>query len=335
MMNRQIKLVSYATGIPEPGHFRLEEAPMPEPGPGQILARSLWLSMDPFPRLRMSGDESVAPQLPLGGTMIGRGVARVVASRRDDFPVGAIVAGEIGWQDYYCGDGDGLRLVDPALAPVQTSLGVLGPSGLAAYFATLRQGAPKPGETVVISAAAGSVGSAACQIALIQGARVVGIAGGAAQVEFLRELGVTPVDYQAERNLSAALKAACPDGVDVFIDTVGGAIHDAVMDHLNVHARIVLVGTIANYNLGPGEVDTGPRHLYRWILRRARISGFLVGDYAGEWPAALQELAGWVREGRLRYRETVYEGLEKAPEAFAALFGSAGVGKLLVRVTAD
>jgi len=334
MMNRQIKLVEYAEGFPEARHFRLEEAPAPEPGPGQLLARSLWLSMDPFPRLRMSGDAARAPQLPLGGTMIGRGVARVVASRHDGFPVGTYVAGEIGWQDYYCGDGAGLRPVDPALAPIQASLGVLGPSGLAAYFATLRQGEPRPGETVVVGAAAGSVGSAACQIAMAQGARAVGIVGGPAQMAFLRELGVTPVDYTAG-DLPAALAAACPRGVDLFIDTVGGATHDAVTGLLNVHARVVLVGTIANYNLAPGEADMGPRHLLRWIMQRVRISGFLVADYAAEWPAALRELAGWVREGRVRYRETVFEGLEEAPRAFAALFGSEGVGKMLVRVAAD
>jgi hypothetical protein len=333
-INRQIKLVAYAEGVPEPRHFRLDEASLPEPGPGQFLARTLWLSMDPFPRLRMSGDASRAPQLPLGSTMIGRGVARVLASQHPAFPVGAYLAGEIGWQDYYCGDGEGLRPVDPALAPVQASLGILGPSGLAAYFATLRQGQPKPGETVVVGAAAGSVGSAACQIALAQGARAVGVVGGPAQAAFVRELGATAVDYTAG-DLSAALAEACPGGVDVFIDTVGGATHDAVMGLINVHARIVLVGTIANYNLAPGELDMGPRHLLRWIVQRARISGFLVADYAAEWPAALHELAAWVREGRLRYSETVFEGLEAAPRAFAALFGSVGVGKMLVRVEHD
>lgn len=328
--NRQYRLIAYADGLPGPEHFRLDETPVPEAGPGQILARTMWLSMDPFPRLRMSGDSSRAPQLPLGSTMIGRGVARVLASHHEGFPVGAYVAGELGWQEYYCGDGAGLRPIDPALAPVQTSLGVLGPSGLAAYFATLRQGEPKPGETVVVSAAAGSVGSAACQIALARGAKVVGIVGGPAQAAFLRELGVTPVDYRSGGELAEALAAACPGGVDVFIDTVGGAIHDAVTALLNVHARVVLVGTIANYNLAPGAADLGPRHQLRWIMQRVRISGFLVADYLGEWPQALAELAAWVREGRLRYSETVYEGFEATPRAFAALFGSEGVGKILV-----
>jgi hypothetical protein len=331
--NRQIKLVAYAEGVPEAHHFRLDEVPLPDPGPGEIVAQTLWLSMDPFPRLRISGDSARAPQLPLGSTMIGRGLVRVVASRHEQFAVGDYLAGEIGWQEWYLGNGESLRPIDPALAPVQSSLGVLGPSGLAAYFATLRQGDPQPDETVVVSAAAGSVGSVACQIARMRGARVVGIVGGTPQAEFLRTLGVTPVNYKAADDLSAALGTACPDGVNIFIDTVGGAIHDTVMKHLAVHARIVLVGTIANYNLAPGEPELGPRHLLRWIMQRVRVSGFLVADYAAEWPAALHELAGWVREGRLRYTETVFEGFEQTPRAFAALFGSESVGKILVRVS--
>ncbi|MCU0490520.1 MAG: NADP-dependent oxidoreductase [Chloroflexaceae bacterium] len=332
MINRQFTLAAYAEGVPTERNFTLVEAPLADPGPGQLLVQAHYFSMDPFPRLRISGDASVAPQLPLGSVMIGRGVGQVVASQHPDFPVGCHVAGELGWQEYALSDGNGLRLVDPALAPLPAYLGLLGPSGLAAYFATLRQGQPKAGETVVVSAAAGSVGSTACQIAAIAGARVVGIAGGANQLAFLQSLGATPVDYSDAKNLPQALGAASPQGIDVFVDMVGGSVHDAVMEHLNVGARIVLVGTIANYNLGPGEVDTGPRHLYRWILKRVRLSGFLVGDYAAEWPAALAELASWLRDGRLRYRETIFDGFESAPQAFASLFGGDNVGKMLVKL---
>jgi NADPH:quinone reductase len=329
--NRQIILVQYADGVPGAEHFALREAELPDLAPGQLRARVIWLSMDPFPRLRMGGDARVAPQLPLGSVMIGRGVARVTESRHESFAAGDYLAGELGWQEQYQGDGAGLRPVDPTLAPVQTSLGILGPSGLAAYFATLREGRPRAGETVVVSAAAGSVGLVACQLALMQGANVVGVVGGAPQEALLRELGVTPVNYRVA-DLGAAIGAACPAGVDLFIDNVGGTVHDAVMERLNVHARAVLVGTIADYTRPPGEQEQARHDLLRLILRRVRISGFMVGDYAAEWPAALGELAGWLQAGRLRNVETVFAGLEQAPEAFAALFGGASVGKRLVRV---
>jgi NADPH-dependent curcumin reductase CurA len=333
-LNRQIHLTAYADGLPGESNFELREAPVRDPQAGEVLVRLAYLSMDPFPRLRMSGNPALAPQLPLGSVMIGRGVGRVVASRHPDFAEGDHVAGELGWQDYALTDGAGLRRVDPALAPISTALGVLGPSGLAGYFSMLRQGQPKAGETVVVAAASGAVGSVAAQIAKMQGARAIGIVGGPVQTRHvLEDLGLdAAVDYKSAVSVSAALGAVAPGGVDVFLDTVGGTIHDAVMDHLNVGARIVLVGTISNYNLGPNEVDTGPRHLYRWITKRVRLSGFLVGDYAGEFAAALADLAQWIRDGRLRYAETIFDGLEKCPAAFAALFTADNVGKMLVHV---
>lgn len=214
---------------------------------------------------------------------------------------------------------------------------MLGPSGLAAYFATLRQGQPNAGETFVIDAASGSVASIAGQIAKLQGARVIGIAGGEGQIRYIRdELGFDEaVDYMAGENLAEALGAVCPDGIDVFLDLVGGEIHDSVMKHINIGVRIVLIGTISNYNLGAGEVDSGPRHLYTWIMKRARISGFLVGDYASEFDDALQVLSGWLREGKIKYRETIFDGLSNCPKAFAGLFGAAHVGKMLVKVISE
>ncbi len=333
--NRQLKLIAYADGIPSRANFGLVESPQREPADGEFVVHTRYLSMDPAPRMRMSGATGGMPQIPLGSVMIGRGVGIVIASCHPDFAEGDVVAGELGWQDFALSRGEGVRKVNPALGPIQSSLGILGPSGLAAYFSTLRLGQPKAGETFVIDAAAGSVASLAGQIARLQGARTVGIAGGAAQIGFVRdELGFdATVDYLAAGDdLSAAIGGACPGGIDVFADLVGGTIHDAAMRHLNVGARIVLIGTIANYNLGAGEVDRGPRHLLTWINKRARLSGFIVGDYVAEWPGALTELAGWLRAGKLKYRETIFDELVSAPDAFAALFGSDHVGKLLVRL---
>jgi NADPH:quinone reductase len=332
--NKQLRLVSYADGIPDASNFVLHEEPISDPAEGEILVQTHYLSMDPFPRLRMSGKTDGPPQLPLESVMIGRGVGQVVASRHPAFAEGDYVAGELGWQTYVRSDGEGLRPVDASLGPVRSSLGVLGPSGLAAYFATLHVGQPQAGETFLINAASGSVASVAGQIAKLQGARVVGVAGDDVQLNYITDdLGFdAAVDYKAPGDLSEAIGAACPDGIDVFLDLVGGDMHDAIMDHINVHARIVLIGTIANYNLGPGEVDAGPRHLYTWIIKRVHITGFLVGDYAEHFPEALRVLSEWLREGKIKYRETIFDGLEKCPQAFAELFDSNHVGKMLVKV---
>jgi NADPH-dependent curcumin reductase CurA len=328
--NRQWQLTAYADGLPGPEHFTLVETAAPEPGEGQIVVRAHAFGLDPFPRLRMSAGGGVPP-LPLGSVMIGRGVGQIVASRHPDYAAGEFVAGELGWQMLALLDGTGLTKVDPALGPVSTSLGVLGPPGLAATFA-LRQAGPRPGDTVVISGAAGAVGSVAGQLAQLAGCRAVGIADGSTKCGYWEdELGCdTAVDYTATDDLAAAIKQACPDGVDVFLDLVGGTMHDAVMANLNVGARIVLVGTIANYNDPQG--DTGPRNLLPMILKRARMSGFLVADYAAEFPAALAELAARLAAGDLVYKETVVTGFDNLPRAFGQVFAGDQVGKFLVRV---
>ncbi len=333
-MNRQILLKAYADALPTEDHFVLTQTPQRDPAQGEVVVRIHYLSMDPFPRLRMSGNAQAAPQIPLGSVMVGRAVGQVVASRSPDFTEGDFVAGEMGWQDYATTAAKDLRRIDPTLGPISTALGVLGPSGLAAYFAILSQGQPEPGETLIINAASGSVASLAGQIARLHGAQVTGIVGSDAQCRYvIDELGFdAALDYKTVPDLTVAIGESCPQGVDVFLDLVGGSIHDAVMQHLNVGARIVLIGTIANYNLAPGEVDSGPRHLYTWIMKRVRLTGFLVGDYAAAFPAALQTLSGWVRDGKLRYRETIFDGLTSTPQAFASLFGSDHVGKLLVKV---
>lgn len=330
-LNRQWHLTAYADGLPGPEHFTLVETAAPEPGEGQIVVRTHAFGLDPFPRLRMSAGGSVPP-LPLGSVMIGRGVGQVVASRHPDFAVGEFVAGELGWQMLARLDGQGLTKVDPALGPVSTSLGILGPPGLAAYFA-LRQAQPQPGETVVISGAAGAVGSVAGQLARLQGCRAVGIADGTIKCGYWEgELGCdAAIDYTATDDLAATIREVCPDGVDVFLDLVGGTMHDAVMANINVRARIVLVGTIANYNDPQGDV--GPRNLLPMILKRATMSGFLVADYAAEWPDALRQLSGWLAAGDLVYKETVVDGFENLPAAFGQVFQGEQVGKFLVDVS--
>jgi hypothetical protein len=330
-MNRQITLSAYADDVPSAANFTMRESEIAEPEDGQVQVKVLYLSMDPAPRMRMSGSGNI-PQVPLGAVMIGRGIGQVIASRDPNHAVGSFVMGELGWQEYACVNGAGLRVVDPAMGVLPLHLGVLGNSGLAAYFSVLRQGQPNAGETFVINAASGSVASIAGQIARLQGARVVGIAGGSVQGNYVRdELGFNAVvDYQSS-DFREALASACPNGVDVFLDLVGGDTHDAVMRHLNPHARIVLIGTISNYNLAAGEVDTGPRHLLTWINKRVRMTGFLVGDYAAEFPDALRQLAAWVRDGQITARETIFDGLEMCPLAFSALFGSDHVGKLIVK----
>ncbi len=331
---RAFLLTRYAEGPPAPDLFRLAELPAAALGEGEVEVAVQYLSMDPFPRLRISGDAARAPQLPLGSVMIGRGVGVVTRSRYPGLEEGTLVAGELGWREVAVVAGEGLRRIDPTLGPAPLSLGVLGPSGLAAYLALLDLAAAKAGDVVAISAAAGAVGSTAAQIAKLKGCTVVGVAGGPAQIAFLRDqVGVDhAIDYETAPDLGAAVAAAAPKGVDVFLDLVGGPIYDAVLAHLAVHARVALVGTIADYNAAPGAQDLAPRPNYHLILKRARLMGFLVADYAARFPEVSNIMAAWVREGALAPFQSITEGFERTPHAFAALFSSGPVGKQVVKV---
>ncbi len=329
------RLARYAPhGAPAADCFELAaETPRP-PGAGEVVVQTEWLSMDPFPRLAMRGEASLAPQLPLGSVMLGRGVGRVVDAGDSAFAAGDVVAGEVGWRERGCVPAAGLRKVDPALGPAELALGMLGPSGLTAYFCVDRHAAPKAGETVLVSAAAGSVGSVACQLAAMRGARVVGVVQGAEQAAFVRErLGAAAVvDAAAAGPLADAVRAACPDGVDAFLDGVGGELHDAALAAAGVGARIVVYGLISSYGEGAQHTDVGPRQLMRIVQRRLRIQGFLVGDHAAEFGAALARLAAWHGEGRLHAAQHVTHGFDSAPRAFAALFDNAPPGKQLLRL---
>jgi NADPH-dependent curcumin reductase len=339
LVNRRVVLAARPRGEPAPGDLRLEEAPVPEPGEGQVLLRIVLLSLDPYMRLRMGEGRSYAPPVGIGEVMVGGTVAEVVGSRHAGFREGELVLAPAGWQDYAALDGHGLRKLDPAEAPPSTALGVLGMPGLTAYAGLLAIGRPLPGETVVVAAATGPVGSAVGQIARIKGARAVGIAGGPEKARALvEEFGFdAALDHRAP-DFPDRLRAVCPDGIDVYFENVGGAVLKAVLPLLNDFARVPVCGLVAHYNQagGPAEApDALPALMLQVLVRRLVLRGFIVSDFADQEPAFLQDMGAWVREGRVRYREQVVEGLERAPEALAGLLRGENFGKLLVRVGPD
>lgn len=329
--NRQIVLQRRPVGIPAGDDFAMVESPVPKPGAGEVLTRALWLSLDPYMRGRMSDRKSYAPSVPLGGVMVARTVSRVAESRDPGFSPGDIVLGPGGWQDYAALPAASLRKLDPAAAPVSTALGVLGMPGMTAYVGLLDIGRPREGETVVVSAASGAVGSVVGQIARIKGCRVVGVAGGAAKCRYvIEELGFDAcVDHRAP-GLSGALTRACPNGVDVYFENVGGAVQDAVWPLLNDFARVPVCGLIAQYN--DAEPRLGP-NLSSVLTKRLTVRGFIVSDHSDRWDAFYRDVSAWVRDGSMKYREDVVDGLERAPEAFIGLLQGRNFGKLLVRVS--
>ncbi|ELZ27492.1 alcohol dehydrogenase zinc-binding domain protein [Halosimplex carlsbadense 2-9-1] len=331
--NRQFRLAKRPEGKPDRDTFDLVETDVPEPAPGEALVRTRYLSVDPYMRGRMSAAESYADPWEVGDPLQGGVVGEVVESNGAGFEAGDIVTGNLRWADYAAAPGTALREVDPDLGPVSTALGVLGMPGRTAYFGVREVAEPGPGDTFVVTGAAGAVGSVAGQIANLAGARVVGFAGSAEKVAFLEdELGFDAgIDYSATDDYGAALDEAAPDGVDAYFDNVGGPITDAVFDRLNVDARVAVCGQISLYNAT--ERPTGPRKLPGLVSKRARVEGFLVGDFAPRFEAATGRLAEWVARGDLQYRETVTEGLESAPEAFLGLFEGENIGKQLVRVS--
>jgi len=331
MMNRQFVLADRPVGMPTEATFRLIETPLPALQDGEVLVKAMYLSVDPYMRGRISGMKSYAAPVEVGGLMVGGGAAEVVESKNPGFAVGDIVDIYMGWQEYAISDGKGLRKLDPSLAPVSTALGVLGMTGLTAYFGLLDVCDPKPGETVVVSGAAGAVGSLVGQIAKIKGCRAVGIAGDDDKIAWNKSecRFDDAFNYKTTQDYGAALKEKCPKGVDVYFDNVGGAITDAVIMHLNLHARIAVCGQISQYNNAKPEM--GPRLMGMLIVTRSKMQGFLVSDYASRFGPAVRELAGWVKSGELKYREDIVEGFENMPKAFIGLLAGANTGKRLVK----
>ncbi|MEI9982359.1 MAG: NADP-dependent oxidoreductase [Aliidongia sp.] len=337
-INRQICLAARPAGEPKPDDFKLVEAPIPEPGPGQMLLKTLWLSLDPYMRGRMNDTKSYAKPVAIGEVMVGGTVSRVVSSNHPGFQPGEIVEGRTGWQDYALSTGQDLRKVDPALGPISTALGVLGMPGMTAYTGLLNIGQPKPGETVVVAAASGAVGSLVGQIARLKGARAVGLAGGRDKCDYvIGELGFDACLDHRSPTLKADLAAACPDGIDIYFENVGGAVWDAVFPLLNLFARIPVCGLIAHYNAtslpeGPNMVPA----LMRSILsNRLIMRGFIVYDFASQEQEFLTAVSSWLRDGKIRHREDIVDGLDQAPAAFIGLLKGRNFGKMLVRVAAD
>jgi NADPH-dependent curcumin reductase CurA len=333
--NRRIVLASRPEGEPEPENFRLETGPAPQPGDGQVLLRTLWLSLDPYMRGRMNAARSYAKPVEVGDVMEAGTVSEVVASNNPKFQAGDIVLSRAGWQEYAVSDGSGLRKLDPATAPVQTALGVLGMPGMTAYSGLTVIGQPKPGETVVVAAATGPVGSLVGQIAKLRGARAVGIAGGPEKVRALgEEFGFdVALDHRAP-DFAAQLRDACPAGIDVYFENVAGAVFDAVLPLLNDFARIPVCGLVSQYSATslPQGPDRIPLLMRDVLSKRLRIQGFIVTDFAEYAKDFTREVSGWLKDGRIRYREDVVEGLENAPEAFMGLLKGRNFGKLLVKV---
>ncbi len=334
-VNRRIVLASRPSGKPTAANFRLEKADVPPVGDGQVLVQTLYLSLDPYMRGRMNATESYAPAVELDAVMVGGTIGRVVNSRNSAFAKGDLVSAYSGWQDYGLSDGSDLMKLDPRIPQPSWALGVLGMPGLTAYVGLLDIGEPKPGDTVVLAAATGAVGSIVGQIAKLKGCRVVGIAGAAEKCEYaVKELGYDACVSHYDKDMATQLAAACPDGIDVYFENVGGSSWEAVMPLLNNFARIPVCGLIAHYN--QTQLPPGPDRmsmLQGLILQRSlKMQGFIVSNYQNRIPDFVSDMTGWLAQGKVKYREDVVAGLENAPEAFLGLFSGQNFGKLVVQV---
>jgi NADPH-dependent curcumin reductase len=334
-VNRRIVLARRPQGAPVAEDFRLEEVAVPAPTAGQVLLRTRFLSLDPYMRGRMNDAPSYAPPVALGAPMAAQTVSVVEASQNPAWKVGELVVANAGWQDYGVSDGRDLVRIDPALERPSYALGVLGMPGLTAYVGLLDIGQPKAGETVVVAAATGAVGSVVGQIAKLKGCRVVGVAGGAAKCDYAVEvLGFDACLDHRKPELRERLVAACPKGIDVYFESVGGEVLYAVMPLLNVGARVPLCGLIAWYNLDklPAGVDRTPALLSTVLRWRIKIQGFIIFDHYHRFPAFFKDMSEWLRTGRVRYREEIITGLEQAPRGLIGLLAGENFGKLVVRV---
>jgi len=331
MTNTQIKLAQRPVGLPTSDTFNIEKNPVPTIKDGEVLLKTKFISLDPAMRGWMNNTRSYIPPVGIGEVMRAGTVGEVVESKHGKYAVGDILVGNAGVQEYIATDTKGYHQVDPRLAPLPVFLGTLGMPGFTAYFGLLRIGEPKAGETVLVSGAAGAVGSIVGQIAKIKGCRVVGIAGGPEKCDYIiNELGFdAAIDYKAG-SLRADMKRTCPDGIDVYFDNVGGEILDTALTRLNMHARIVICGAISQYN--NTTPVKGPANYLSLLVSRARMQGMVVFDYAKDYGVAAKDMAGWMQEGKLKSREDVYEGIENFHETFLRLFSGDKMGKLVLAV---
>lgn len=326
----QVRMRRRPAGRVTPDDFEFVDRPCPEPGPGQVLVRNTWLSLDPYQRTRMDAVRTYVDPMQVGDLMPGGTVGEVLASRADTIPVGATVAGWLGWQTLGVADAATLRVLDTAAAPPQAALGVLGMTGVTAHYGLVRIGQARAGETVLVSAAAGAVGGVVGQIARILGCRAVGIAGGARKCAYaVEELGYDAcVDFRAD-DFAGRLAQATPSGVDVLFENVGGTVMDAGIARLNDFARIAFCGAVSEYEAAEPR---GIRRVRDLLMRRATLHAFVIADHRAYYPTALADLVAWHRDGRLRGREDVSDGLRSAPAAFIRMLGGGNLGKQLVRI---
>lgn len=334
----RITLAARPDGAPKDSDFALVEDAVPTPGPGELLLKTIYLSLDPYMRGRMNAVKSYAPFVEIGETMVGGTVSEVLSSQADGFAPGDLVFGYTGWQTHAVSDGKGLRKLDPAAAPVTTALGILGMPGHTAYVGLLDIGRPEAGQTVVVSAASGAVGSAVGQIARIKECRVVGVAGAAEKCRFVVDaLGFDACVSHLDENLPERVAEACPEGIDVYYDNVGGKVLAAAFELLNVGARVPICGMIAHYNdtEPPPGPDTLPKVMRGILTRRLTIQGFIIFDHQHRWKSFYDDMSKWIRDGRVKYREDFVDGLENAPGAFQGLLEGRNFGKLIVRVADD
>ncbi len=331
MNNKRIVLASRPIGWVSEDNFRFEDAPLPHPGDGEVLVKNLWLSLDPYMRGRMNDVKSYVPPVQIGAVMEGQTVGEVIESRRPGYKPGDKVLTRLGWQLYGCVSGDGeISKVDGDRARLSYYVGVLGMPGLTAWFGLKEIGQPKPGDTVVVSAASGAVGSVVGQLAKIRGCRAVGIAGGAAKCDYVvKELGFDAcVDYKAG-NLQRDLKEACPKGADVYFENVGGEMTDVLLRVMNPFSRMIVCGLIAEYNT---TEPYGVKMFRAILVNRIKVQGMIVFDWKDRYGEALKDLAAHVAAGRIKYRESVVEGIENAPKGFIALLKGQNFGKQLVKL---
>jgi hypothetical protein len=331
-ISREIRLKNRPVGLPRESDFELATVPIPTPGAGEVLVRNLYMSVDPYMRGRMLDQPSYVQPFQVGQPLDGGCVGQVVQSQGGEWQAGDYVLGRKGWREYYVSDGTELTKIDPNLAPVQTYLGTLGMPGLTAYVGLLDIGRPKAGETVFVSAAAGAVGTVVCQIAKLQGCRVVGSAGAPDKVTWLREVaGIDAAfNYKDVGSLTTELGKHCPNGVDVYFENVGGAHLEAALDHMNHFGRIVLCGMISHYN--EATPSSGPHNLRLAVRKRLTLRGFIVSDHLDRQAQFYNDMSLWIAAGKIKWQETIVAGIENAPKAFIGLFKGDNVGKMLVRL---
>jgi NADPH-dependent curcumin reductase CurA len=330
MTSREIRLASRPVGVPTTAHFSLAELELPAVGEGQVLVRNLYMSVDPYMRGRMNDVKSYVPPFQIGAPLEGGAIGEVMESRVPDVTPGAIVQSNRGWREHFVADAREVRVIDRPLEPLSLYLGALGMTGFTAWVG-LSLGDLKPGEHVFVSGAAGAVGSIAGQLARLRGCRVVGSAGGAEKVRLVQdEFGFDAAFNYKDGDVSGQLRAAAPDGIDVYFDNVGGDHLEAALDAVHVNGRIVACGAISRYNAT--EPVPGPRNYFLIVTKRLTVRGFIVSDWLRRLPEFLAEVAPAVSDGRIRSRETIVEGLARAPEAFLGLFGGENVGKMIVKL---